>query len=553
MFSEKNVHPRSCFAHWKFGVLILLVLIGGAIGCSSRGAESDKLHSSEEALPGSGMDQITSLPQAEPSNQTTSTDEPLGSPSSGKTGLIPKTYSPADRVVVLKYAEKGESDSGNLDAALRLVQRAEQLFPSERVMEDYLILAAHYRIKGDMNQVIQYANQGIMAKSDSKRVRAYMFIYLGYTYESKSQTMALSYFKQAAQIDPDFYKGHYELGRIFFLEKEYSKAQASFKKALNANPENADIYGMLGQMFYGMDLYEDAADSLEKALAMSPQTPWIHLKLGDTYFYGLKKRKEGGRYYHQAVSKSDSDPGAHFGLALYYRYKSEYEKAEEQLQKAMALDYKNPKYKRELEDMRSEKVEMANGIVKQHHAIAENPDDPSQVAQLGRFYLRWGKYDQAEKQYITAVELASKVSEKPVAKGNSEDPDEPSADGDSEDTDEPVAQEPSRVPEYASILGWFYFNDLKYDKAEKAFKSALKIDPKHTDAVYGLGRSYEYQKKYKLAASEYAKTVELDPQHQEAQDYLTALKESDKLVPVVEVEQKPGAATDQKTVKKIKN
>ena len=553
MFAEKNVHPGSCFTHWKFGVLILSVLIAGAIGCSSRETESDKLYSSEEASPKSGTGSMTSLPQAESSNQATSTDEPGGSSSFDTAALISKTYSPADRAIVLKYVEKGESDPENLSQALRLVQRAEQLSPSERVIEDFLILAAHYRIKGDMNQVIQYANQGIMAKSDSKRVRAYMFIYLGYTYESKSQTMARSYFKQAAQIDPDFYKGHYESGRIFFLAKEYSKAQALFKKALDANPGNADIYGMLGQMFYGMDLYEDAADSLEKALAMSPQTPWIHLKLGDTYFYGLKKRKEGGRYYQQAVSKSDSDPGAHFGLALYYRYKSEYDKAEEQLQKAIPLDYKNPKYKRELEDMRSEKMEMAEEMVKYHEAMAENPDDPSQVAKLGRFYLRWQKYDQAEEQFIKAIELASKVSEKSVAKANSKDPDKPSADGDSEDTDEPVAPEPSKVPEYASNLGWFYFKDLKYEKAEKAFKSAVKIDPKYTEALFGLGRTYENLKQYELAASHYAQTVASDPEHKEAQDHLAALKESGKLVPVVEVEQKPGAATDQKTVKEIKN
>ncbi len=542
MFSEKSFHPKSCL--WGHGVLILLVLMGSMIGCSSRAPESDKLYSSEEGAQGSATEKVVSHLPKESSSQ-------FSAP--GSVHSIPNaSYSPADREVVLRYAEKGESDSGNLDAALRLVLRAEQLSPSERVMEDYLILAAHYRIKGDMNQVIQYANQGIMAKSDSKRVRAYMFIYLGYTYEDKSQTMARSYFKQAAQIDPDFYKGHYELGRIFFLKKEYSKAQASFKKALDANPENADIYGMLGQMFYGMDLYEDAADSLEKALAISPRTPWIHLKLGDTYFYGLKKRKEGGRYYQQAVSTSGSDPGAHFGLALYYRYKSEYEKAEEQLQKAIALDYKNPKYKRELEDMRSEKVEMATGIHKYQQAIAENPDDPSQVAQLGRYYLRWGKYEQAEKQYITAVKLASKASEKPVAKGNSEDSDEFLEDEDSEDLGEPAVEEPSKVPEYTSLLGWFYFNDLKYDKAEKAFKSALKIDPKYTDALFGLGRAYENLKQYDMAASHYARTVASDPEHKEAQHHLAALKESGKLVPVVEVDMKPVVATDKQTVEEAK-
>ncbi|MCH6580188.1 MAG: tetratricopeptide repeat protein, partial [Nitrospinae bacterium] len=248
----------------------------------------------------------------------------------------------------------------------------------------------------------------------------------------------------------------------------------------------------------------------------------------------------GGRYYQQAVSKSDSDPGAHFGLALYYRYKSEYEKAEEQLQKAMALDYKNPKYKRELEDMRSEKVAMAQGILKQHQAIAENPDDPSQVAQLGRFYLRWGKYEQAEKQFKKAIELAFKLPDTPEA---AEDPDDP---------DIPIVKEPSKVPEYASNLGWFYFKDLKYEKAEKAFKSALKIDPKYTEALFGLGRAYENLKQYELAASHYAQTVASDPEHKEAQDHLAALKESGKLVPIVEVDMKPGVATDKQTVEEVK-
>ena len=530
MFSEKNVYPRSRFAHWGYGVLILLVLTAGAIGCSSRETESDKLYSSEEALPGSGTDQVASLPPSELS----STGKPSAPPAIPITALTP-----ADRAVVLQYAEQGESDPENLDQALRLVQRAEQLSPAERMMEDYLILAAHYRMKGDMNQVIQYANQGIMAKSDSKRVKANMFIYLGYTYEDKSQTMARSYFKQAAKIDPDFYKGHYELGRISYLKKKFSEAQAQLKKAFDLNPDHAEVYGMLGQMFYGMDQYEDAAESLEKALAMSPQTHWILSKLGDTYFYGLKEREKGGHFYQQAVSKSGSDPEAHFGLALYYRSQNDYSNAEEQLQKAMALDYKNPKYKRELADMRSEKIEMAEGIEKHYNAIAENPDDPSYVAKLGRFYLRWQKHGQAEEQFKKAVELAAKL------------PDTPEAAEDSEDSDEPVITAASAVPEYASNLGWFYFNDKKYDEAEKAFQSALKVDRKYTDALFGLGRAYENRKQYKLAASQYAQTVASDPKHQEARDRLAALKKSGQLLPVVEVDHKPEVATDQQTVEKV--
>jgi tetratricopeptide (TPR) repeat protein len=507
--------------------------MGIMAGCSSRAPESDRLYSSEEGSSENAMDKSSPALSKKPSSQ----------PSASVVKSIPSaSYSSADRDVVLRYAEKGENDSANLEQALRLIQRAEQLSSAERRMEDYLILAAHYWFKGDMKQVVQYANQGIMSKSDNPRVKAHMFIYLGYTNESKSPAIARSYFQQAAQMDPGFYKGHYESGRIFFQDKKYAEAQAPLENAFNANPESADIYGKLGQMFYGMDQYEKAAESLEKALAMSPQTHWLHLKLGDTYFYGLKKREEGGRHYRQAVSNNDSDPEAHFGLALYYRHKSEYKKAADHLQKAMTLDHKNPKYKREFDDVNSEKQEIAKGIQKHQRAIEANPSDPNPVTRLGRFYQRWGKFERAEEQFKKAVQLASieKIAKPPVV------------DPESGKTLEPAVKEPSKVPEYASHLGWFYLNDKKYGQAEKAFKTALKVDPKYSEAQFGLGQTYENMKQYDLAASYYTETVASNPKHEEAQKRLTDLKNSDKLMPVGEVVKSSDKKAVKKSVMKVK-
>ena len=535
MFVNQNVHPKMCLS--GYGVLILLILMGSMTGCSST-PETDTLNSSVENAQASSTDEGASLAPTESLNKTPVTDTPIS--------VAP--YSSMDRAIIFQYVEKGESDSGILVAALKLVQRAEQLPSAERTMEDYLVLAAHYRFKGDMQKVVQHANQGIMAKSDNRRVKANMFIHLGYTYEGKSPVMAQSYFKQAAQIDPEFYKGDYELGRIAFEKKNYPVATVALKKALDLNPDSADVYGMLGQMFYGMDLYEEAAESLEKALAMSPQTHWIDLKLGDTYFYGLKKREEAGRYYQQAVSKRESDPDVHFALALYHRYKSDYEKAEVHLQKAMTLDDRNPKYKRELGDMSSEKKEMAPAIQKYKQTITQNPKDPNPVAQLGAYYLRWRKYDKAEVQYLKAVELASIVPKAPVTavKSDSDDPD-------SAQPVELVVQEPSKVPEYANSLGWFYFNDKKYAQAEQAFKTALKIKPKHTPAQFGLGRTYESLHQYELAASHYTRASALDLENQEAQKRLNALKTSGKLMPVEERVETQEGKGDNTPVMEVKN
>lgn len=535
----KSVYPKSCLS--GCGVLILLLLMAVMAGCSSA-PESGKFYSSDEGVKGtqqSSPDKMASIaPGKQPSSSSSVGSKSIGTGKSISTSKPAPGYSAADREVVLRYAEKGKSDPANMEQALKLVQRAEQLPSEKRTMEDYLILTSHAWFKEDANQAVQYANQGVMAKSDSARVKTYMFIYLGYTYESKSPTMAQSYFNQAARLEPDFYRGHYELGRVLFLEKKYAEARAPLEKALNSKLESADIYGKLGQMFYGMDQYEEAAKSLEKALAMSPQTDWLHLQLGDTYFYGLKNREEGGRYYRQAVAKNESDPKAHYGLALYYRYKNEYKKSIKHLEKATSLDYKNKRYQRELKDVSSEKFEIAKGVKRYEKAVERNPKDPHSVTQLGRFYQRWGKFEQAEEQFKKAVQLAStvKVLKPPVV------------DPESGQQVEPAVIEPSKVPEYANHLGWYYLSDRKYTEAEQAFKTALKVDPKHTESQFGLGQAYENLKQYDLAASHYTQTVALNPEHEDAQKRLTDLKNSDKLMPVGEVI--PTPEPEKKTVKR---
>ena len=516
MFSEKNVCSKSWV--WRHGFLMFLLLVGVVVGCSSRSTESDTLYASDQVTP-----QSTNAPAQDPSTQL---KDPLKQSSVVVSGPLPT--SPAEREWIVRYAESGDTGSADGIQVLKRVEQAEQRASSERTMEDYLLLATHYWFKGDRDKVVQFANQGVVMKSDHPRVKALTSIYLGYTYEDKSPVMAQSYFKQAVQIDPDLYKSHYELGRILFLGKKYSEAQAPLERTFELKPDSADIYGKLGQMFYGMDQYEQAAESFEKALALSPQTHWILLELGNTYFYGLKQREEGGHYYQLAVAKNDSDPEALYTLALFYRYKSNYKKAAELLEQAILLDHKNPRYRRELKDVNAEEQEIANGSQKYLRAIAKNPADPHPVIQLARFYQRWGKYEQAEKQFRKALQLASVVPKTP-----------PPVNPDSKNPDPPAVQEPSKVPEYASHLGWFYFTDRKYPQAEKAFKTALKVDPKYADAQFGLGKTYEDMKQYDLAAAYYAETVTLDPKNNEAHERLAQLKNSGKLMPVGEVV-KPG-------------
>ena len=182
--------------------------------------------------------------------------------------------------------------------------------------------------------------------------------------------------------------------------------------------------------------------------------------------------------------------------------------------------------------MNSEGPEIAKGSQRHLQAIDKDPANPRPVIQLARFYQRWGKFEQAEEQFQKALQLASVVPKAPPANPDAEkqDSDKPST---------PAVKEPSQVPEYASLLGWFYLSDRKYTQAEKAFKTALKVDPKYAEAQFGLGKTYDSMKQYDLAAAYYTETVALNPKNEEAQERLTHLKDSGKLMPVGEVV-KPG-------------
>ena len=101
-------------------------------------------------------------------------------------------------------------------------------------------------------------------------------------------------------------------------------------------------------------------------------------------------------------------------------------------------------------------------------------------------------------------------------------------------------------------MGWFYFNNKKYAQAEQAFKTALEVNPRHTPAQFGLGRTYEHLKQYDLAASHYAQAAALDPENPEARDRLTELKKSGKLLPVGEMVKSQEGKKGKKSVMKVK-
>jgi len=106
-------------------------------------------------------------------------------------------------------------------------------------------------------------------------------------------------------------------------------------------------------------------------------------------------------------------------------------------------------------------------------------DDQNDKAytELGQFYIKQGKYSQAEEVYKKAIEL-----------------------------------NPQNDKAYAG-LGQVYCAQGEYAKAGELLKKAIELNPQNDEAYIGLGRCYREQDKFFQAEESFKKAIELSPQN----------------------------------------
>jgi len=73
-------------------------------------------------------------------------------------------------------------------------------------------------------------------------------------------------------------------------------------------------------------------------------------------------------------------------------------------------------------------------------------------------------------------------------------------------------------------LGWLYYNEQNYKKAEEYYQKALIHEENNADVYYWLGKVYKADKSKKKAKKMWEKALEINPEHQYAKIQLKNLK-----------------------------
>ncbi|WP_020675647.1 tetratricopeptide repeat protein [Geopsychrobacter electrodiphilus] len=193
----------------------------------------------------------------------------------------------------------GQQRNADALAALKRIPKTSDIY-SEAVLQ----LGYLYRAEGDLEQGIQILQQAVDGGSQGVDVYYYLSSFLGEVgrYAAAGQTVraGLKLFPQESRL-------HYQLGVIYERMDDHPQALAEMQMVLTLDPQNADALNFIAYH------YAEQGENLEQALAQAKlaleqkKSSYIYDTLGWIY-YRMERYTDARENLDKAVALDSRDP-----------------------------------------------------------------------------------------------------------------------------------------------------------------------------------------------------------------------------------------------------
>jgi tetratricopeptide (TPR) repeat protein len=308
-------------------------------------------------------------------------------------------------------------------------------------------------------------------------------------YKAKKYDKAISAYKQAIKIDPNYANTHYNLGIAYGKKGMLYDAIIEFKKAISINPTDADVHYNLGAAYGDKGMIDEEIAAYKKVISLDPTAADAHNNLGLAYSKKGMLNEEIAAY-KKAISLDPNYATAHHNLGLAYCIKKMQNVCADHLYKAGLLNIKQGNREDALKAYEVLKLtkseELQKTLFKKLHpevisadkkAISLDPNYATAHHNLGSTYYQKGMVDKAISEYKKALKIN---------------------------------------PDYAEAhynLGVVYGKKGMVDEEISEYKKAIKIDPNYAEAHYNLGVVYVEEGMIDEAISEYKKVISINPNY----------------------------------------
>ena len=150
---------------------------------------------------------------------------------------------------------------------------------------DYTLIAKNYYEKGQYDEAIKNAKQGIALNP----AYAPNWYWMGVANFKKGQyDEAIQPFKKVIELKPDgpqVQSSYSFLGNIYHQKGNYDEAIFNYNKALELNPKDINALESRGNSYYQKGNYDEAILSYNKALELNPNDISVLINRGHSYYW----------------------------------------------------------------------------------------------------------------------------------------------------------------------------------------------------------------------------------------------------------------------------
>jgi tetratricopeptide (TPR) repeat protein len=144
---------------------------------------------------------------------------------------------------------------------------------------------------------------------------------------------AVSHLQEAVKLNPDLWRAHYYLGRIYREQQKAKEAAEEFSKALQANPREQAPYVALSELYRSWDYTDEAIKVATQGTGnvpgMSDQSEiWFSLGMG---YYDKRQYSDAINAFTKAVEAKKDNHKALFQRGQAYFYANDLTKAKRDL------------------------------------------------------------------------------------------------------------------------------------------------------------------------------------------------------------------------------
>ena len=310
---------------------------------------------------------------------------------------------------------------------------------------------------------------------------------------------------------PNDERAHFNLGGYYFGQQEFAQAISHYKKATEIAPDYSTAYNILGYAYRQNEAYSDAENAFKKYIELIPNDPNPY----DSYAELLLKMgrfDEAITQYNKALAIDTNFINSHFGIAAALAYKGKGSEAQAELQKITDKARSDGERRTALFGQMvvaadSGKLDQALAEVDKQYALGEKSNDvPAMAGDLqlkGNILLEMGRHDDARQAYEQSLKLTTGSNLSKEIKDNAalfnhynlarvaiakKDLATAKTESQAFRTGTEAAKNANQVKQAHELAGRIALEEKNYDAAITELGQANQQNP---DVLYLLGQAYQ--------------------------------------------------------------